>query len=261
MGHTHSIYVFDSEAPEKKYWHPQILSRIIGYISDGYAVVYAAERNETATIQQFARLDFPVEDHIESGMLTIINKDVFYSPDVRGHLLQEQWSKVFAAVEKKRGKENIKGFVAIGMPADSFFTSEMFQQRLVDYEALVADSYTGGSEAMCCYTTEMFDKMPLRYIMMLLNAHQNTAHSGGQLRRWTGERCLEIMQNGLNSALGPGVAELIFSILLKDFGMDKNAMVAYPDRLESKLRFLLGSAAADIVVGKVKNEFKKATAF
>ena len=43
--------------------------------------------------------------------------------------------------------------------------------------------------------------------------------------------------------------------------MDKNAMVAYPDRLESKLRFLLGSAAADIVVGKVKNEFKKATAF
>jgi hypothetical protein len=107
----------------------------------------------------------------------------------------------------------------------------------------------------------MFDKMPLRYIMMLLNAHQNTAHSGGKLKRWTNERCIEIIKNGLNSALGPGVADMIFSILLRDFGMDSDAMVAYPDKLEGKLRFLLGSSASDIVVGKVKNEFKKATAY
>jgi hypothetical protein len=107
----------------------------------------------------------------------------------------------------------------------------------------------------------MFDRMPLRYIIMLLNAHQNTAHSGGQLKQWTSERCIEIIRNGLNSALGPGVADMIFSILLKDFGMDRDAMVMYPDRLEAKLRFLLGSSASDIVVGKVKNEFKKATAY
>lgn len=253
--------MFDVEAPKKEYWRPQIFDSITRYISSGYAVVYVAEQNETATVQYFSRLGFPVEDHIESGALTIINKDVFYSPEVRGHLLSEQWSKVFATVEKKRGRENIRGFVGIGMPADSFFSSEMYQQRLVDYESLVADNYSGSIEAMCCYTTEMFDRMPLRYIIMLLNAHQNTAHSGGQLKQWTSERCIEIIRNGLNSALGPGVADMIFSILLKDFGMDRDAMVMYPDRLEAKLRFLLGSSASDIVVGKVKNEFKKATAY
>jgi MEDS: MEthanogen/methylotroph, DcmR Sensory domain len=261
LGHTHSIYVFDAVAPEKDYWKPQIFSRITGYISKGYAVVYVAEHDETTTVRHFSRLGFPVEDHIESGALTIINKNVFYSPEVRGHLLNEQWAKVFATIEKKRGKENIKGYVGIGMPSDSYFASEMYQQRLVDYEALVADNYTGGFEAMCCYTTEMFDRMPLKYIIMLLNSHQNTAHSGGQYKQWTSERCIEIIQNGLNSALGPGVAELIFSILLKDFEMDKDAMVAYPDRLESRLRFLLGTSAADIVVGKVKKEFIRATTY
>ena len=261
LGHSHSIYVFDTHAPAKEYWQPQIFSQITGYISRGYAVVYVVGQNETATVQHFSRLGFPVEDHIESGALTIVNKDVFYSPEVRGHLLSEQWFKIFAAAEKKRGKENIKGFVGIGMPADSFFASEMYQQRLVDYEALVADEYSGEIEAMCCYTTEMFDRMPLKYIIMLLNSHQNTAHRGGQLKRWTRERCIEIIQSGLNSALGPGVAELIFSILLKDFGMDRNAMVMFPDKLEGRLRFLLGTSAADIVVGKVKKEFKKATAY
>lgn len=261
LGHTHSIYVFDTDAPAKDYWQPQIFSQIAGYISGGYAVVYVVEQNETAAVQQFSRLGYPVEDHIDSGALTIVNKDVFYSPKVRGHLLSEQWSKIFAAVEKKRGKENIRGFVGIGMPADSFFVSEMNQQRLVDYEALVADEYSGAIEAMCCYTTEMFDRMPLKYIIMLLNSHQNTAHRGGHLKQWTNERCIEIIRNGLNSALGSGVAELIFSILLKDFGMDIKAMVTFPDRLENKLRFLLGTSAADIVIGKVKNEFKKGTAF
>ena len=261
MGHSHSIYVFDSDAKEEQNWQPQIFSRVIDYITKGYAVAFVVEKNETATVRHFSRLGFPVEDHVESGALTIINRDVFYSPDVRGHLLSEQWAKVFSAAEKKRGKENIKGFVAIGMPADSFFVSEMYRQRLVDYEALVADNYTGAIEAMCCYTTDMFDKMSLKNIMMLLNAHQNTAHRDGELKRWTGERSLEIVRTGLNEALGQGVSELIFSILLKDFGLDKNAMVAFPDRLESKLLFLLGSSAADIVIGKMKKEFKKAAAY
>lgn len=261
VGHSHSICVFDSDAKEEYYWQPQIFRKVIDYISKGYAVAYVVEQNETAAVQRFSRLGFPVEDHVESGALTIISRDLFYSPDVRGHLLNEQWAKVFSAAEKKRGKENVKGFVGIGMPADSFFASETYRQRLVDYESLVADSYTGALEALCCYTTDMFDKMSLKNIMMLLNAHQNTAHRDGQLKRWTGERSLEIVRTGLNEALGQGVSELIFSILLKDFGMDRDAMVAFPDRLENKLLFLFGSSAADIVMGKIKKEFKKAAAY
>jgi hypothetical protein len=151
----------------------------------------------------------------------------------------------------------VKGYVGIGMPADSFFVSELNQRRLVLYESRVAQNYKGGIEAMCCYTSAMIDRMPLRFVIMLLNAHQNTAHKNGEFRRWTVERCIETIQKGLNEALGTGVSELVFTILLKDFGMDKSALVSSPDRFEAKLGYLLGISAADIVLKKIKNEFKK----
>lgn len=259
--HSHSICVFDADAADKDYWLPGVCGMISEFISQGYSVVYVVGQNENSTIQNFSRHGLPVEDHIQSGAFTIINRDTFYSPAIAGHVLSEQWSKIFSSVEKKRGKENLNGLVGIGMPADSFFASEFHQHRLVDYEMLVSHRYKGEFEARCCYSSEMFDIMPLRYIMMLLNSHQNTAHSDGRLREWNVERCLEAVRNGLNAALGSGVSELIFSVLLKDFGMDKQAMMLAPDKFESKLRFVLGVSAADIVLRKIKDELKRATAY
>ncbi|HKX81276.1 MAG TPA: MEDS domain-containing protein [Nitrososphaera sp.] len=261
MGHSHSICVFDADAMDKDYWQPGICGMISEFISQGYAVVYVVGQNENSTIQNFSRHGLPVEDYIQSGSLTIINKDTFYSPKVAGHVLSEQWSKIFSSVEKKRGKENLKGVVGIGMPSESFFTSELHQHRLVDYEMLVSHRYNGEFEARCCYSSEMFDIMPLKHIIMLLNSHQSTAHSDGRLIEWNSERCLEAVRNGLNTALGEGISELIFSVLLKDFGMDKQAMMLAPDKFESKLRFVLGVTAADIVLNKIKDELKRATAF
>jgi hypothetical protein len=261
LGHSHSICIFDSDATEKDYWQPRICDSIRDYISRGYAVVYVVGQNENATVQNLARYGLPVEDHVESGALTIINRDVFYSPTVSSQLLIEQWVKVFSSIEKKRGKENIKGFFAIGMPTESFFGSEAFQHRLVEYETVAANKYDGGIEARCCYSSEMIERMPLKYVMTLLNAHQNTAHNNGELKQWNSERCLEVIHRGLDEALGAGVSEMIFSILLKDFGMDRAAMVSSPEGFESRLKFLLGDPAADIVLRKVKHELKNATMY
>lgn len=261
LAHSHSIYIFDTDAPERDYWQPQIVTRISDFISQGYVVVYVAEKNENSALRNFSRLGFPVEDFIESGALTIISKDVFYSPEISGEVLEEQWIKVFQAAEKKIGRENVKGYVGIGMPGDSFFVSDVNQQRLVQYENRVALNYKGSMEAMCCYTTAMLERMPLRYVVMLLNAHQNTAHRNGELRHWSVERCIEIIQDGLNEALGPGVSEMVFAILLKDFGMDKSTLVSAPHRFEAKLGYLLGASAADIVASKIKHEFTRAATY
>jgi hypothetical protein len=227
------------------------------YISQGYAVVYIMEQNETATIRRLSAADFPVEDFVESGALTIISRDVFYSPSVTSGTLTEQWNKIFASIERKRGKRNFMGYVGIGMPADSFFSTEMSQQRLVDYESVVAHNYDGSIEAMCCYTTELLDRMPLKYVFMLLNAHQNTSHRDGRLKPWNNERGIDIIRRGLDEALGAYVSELVFRLLIVDFGMDENAMIAYPDRFENKLRILFGPSAAEIVLTKIKHELKK----
>jgi hypothetical protein len=254
---SHSIYIFDAAAPEENYWKPQIYQKISRFISEGFAVAYIIEQNETSTIQNFSKMGFPIEDYIESGALTIINKDVFYSPSITSDVLTEQWAKLFSTIEKRRGKGNFRGFVAIGMPTDSFFSSEMFQQRLVEYESVVAHNYDGSIEAMCCYNSQSIDKMPLKYIIMLLNSHQGTAHRDEELKEWNKARGIEIIKKGLNQALGSYVSDMIFHMLLRDFGMDADAMILYPDKFENKLKILFGTSTGEMILSKIKAEFKK----
>jgi hypothetical protein len=96
---------------------------------------------------------------------------------------------------------------------------------------------------------------------MLLNAHQNTSHRGGRLKPWNNERGVDVVRKGLDEALGAYVSELVFKLLIVDFGMDKNAMIAFPDRFENKMRILFGPSAAEIVCTKIKDELKKEIMF
>jgi len=261
LAHSHSICVFDAEAQMNKYWKSSIHQKISRAISEGFAVIYVMEQNETSTIRHFLKMGIPVEDYIESGTLTIINKDLFYSPSITSNVLTEQWTKLFSNIDKKLGRRNYRGFVAIGMPADSFFSSEISQQRLVEYESVVAAKYDGSFEAMCCYTMQSIDKMPLKNIIMLLNAHQNTAHRDGELKKWNQARGIDIVKKGLNEALGPNVGDMVFKILLRDFEMDTVDMISYPDKLENKIRILFASSGGELVLKKIKAEFKKQIEF
>lgn len=235
----------------------ELFGKIIQHISDGYAVAYVGEESETTIIQHFLDRGIPIEHYIEKGLLTIINRDVFYSPFVPTQILLEQWNKLFANIEKKAGRGSFKGFVAMGMPADSFFISDLDNQQLVRYESLAAEKYNGSLEAMCIYTAEMLQRMPLRYVISLLNAHQNTAHRDGGLREWNAKRGLAILKRGLDSALGTNVTELVMPTIIRDFEMNEEAMVLHPDQFERKLAILLGTSAADVVINQIKAEISK----
>lgn len=257
---SHSICIFSTEAEEGNYWQSHISRRIVECISNGFAVVYIVEQDLTKTIQRLSSLGLDVEDYMESGALTLVNNEDFYSPSVAGSILIEQWYKLFSSIEK-RSRDKFKGFVAIGMPANSFFHSELHKQRLVDYESTVAQKYDGSIEAICCYAAKSFEKLSLKHTVMLLNAHQNTTHRDGKLRRWDNSRGISSIKMGLNEALGVGMSELVFGMLIRDFGMNAEAMIMYPDEFENKLRILLGTSAADIVLDKIKAEFKKEIMF
>lgn len=256
MAHSHSIYVLASD-PTLDQWRRRIFDKIIQYVSEGYAVAYVGEENETAAIQQFSRMGMPVEDYVDEGSLTIISRDVFYSPFVPSEILLGQWSKLFANIEKKTGRGTFRGYVAVGMPADSFFISELDNQQLVRYESLAAKKYNGSFEAMCLYTTEMIQTMPLRHVISLLNAHQNTGHKDGALREWNSKRGLAIIKCGLDSALGPNVTEMVLPIIVRDFEMNEEALILHPDQLERKLELLLGTSAASVVISHIKMEISK----
>jgi len=256
MVNSHSICIVASDAGQV-HWRLGIFEKIVHHISEGYAVVYVGEENQTKAIQEFSSMGISIGNYIEKGSLTIISRDVFYSPFVPGKILLEQWNKLFASIEKKAGKGAFRGFVAIGMPADSFFLSEADNQQLVRYESLAATKYHGTLEALCLYTTPMIEIMPLRYVISLLNSHQNTYHRDGKLRAWNTERGLSIIKRGLDSALGSNVTELVLPIIVRDFEFVADAMVLHPEKFERKLEILFGKSAANVVIDHIKREICK----
>jgi DcmR-like sensory protein len=249
---SHSIYVVGTD-PAPAHWRREISNRIMQNLLEGYAVVYVGDENEATALRRLSS-GKSIRDYIEKGLLTIISRDVFYSPFVPSKMLLEQWDKLFANIEKKAGKGSIKGLVAMGMPADSFFISEADNRQLVRYESLASKRYDKSLEAMCLYTTEMIQRMPLRHIISLLNAHQNTGHRNGILRKWNSERGLSTIKRGLDSALGLNVAEMVMAVIVRDFDMNKESLILYPDKFEKKLAILLGTSAADSVINHIKME-------
>lgn len=257
LEHSHSIYVFETDSRLVD-WRLEIYNKIIQYVIDGYAVAYVGEENKNKVIQQFSKMGIPVEDYIDKGMLAIIDRDVFYSPFIPSKILLEQWNKLYASMKKNGGKnDSFKGFVAIGMPAESFFLSEYDRVQLVHYESTGAENYDGTIEAMCLYTTKMLEMMTLSNILELVNAHQNTAHREGKLREWNVSRALSILQRGFGNALGSGVADMVLEILIRDFEGNKESLVLKPDELERKISILLGQKAADMVINHIKRELTK----
>jgi hypothetical protein len=259
LGHSHSICIFEADWPKRDYWRAPVYKKITQYISEGYAVIYILESDAITTIRLMSKMGIEVEDYVESGALTIISNDVFYSPHVASPILIEQWQKLFSNIEKKYGKP--KGFVAIGMPTSSFFASLSYQEHLVEYESAVAEKYDGSLEAICCYTTKLMNYMPLKHIIGLLNAHQNTVHRDHALSQWTSSRAITIVKRTLNEAFGSHGSRLLMDILNHDRGLNGEDTVLCSNLFEENLRKVLCSSAAENVIEKIKAELMKDIAF
>ena len=235
-------------------WESEIYQKISEHVSNEYAIVYVGDESEQDSILHFSQLGIPAEDLIEKGMLTIINRDTFYSPFVPTKMLLNQWDKLFASIRKNALHHTVKGFMAMGMPAESFFLSDVDRQQLVNYETLAAENYDGDWDAMCVYTTNAIERMALRHLVSLLNAHQNTGHSNGILKEWNSKRALTLIKRGLESALGTHVTEMVLAIIVREFENNEDALALRPQDLERKLELLLGETGADLVINHIKKE-------
>jgi hypothetical protein len=261
LGHSHSICIFDTESQDPYYWHAPIYRKISDYITRGYAIVYILESDTITTIRRMSKMGIEVEEYIESGALTIISNNIFYSPAVTSGVLIQQWDKLFSNIEKKNGRP--KGFVAMGMPASSFFTSLAHQDHLVKYESTVAKNYDGKIEAICCYTRDSIGCMPLNYIVELLNAHQNTLHRDYMHKEWSESRGLSIVQRALNKASHASHASSssLSNILNLDCKLNAEDRALWISQIEDNLEKVLCSNVVRLVVEEIKRQIMKEVVF
>lgn len=218
--------------------------KIALYLSQGYAVVYVVENDVTQVVRNLSKTGIAeVEDYIESGALTIINADSFYSPSgtkLDYNVLLPQWQKVVSSISKK-GK--FKGIMAMGMPHPAFFDGKENQQKLVEYEEQVAKHYDNKIQIFCCYTEELVAKLPLSHLVRLLAAHQDIAGSNQEARK-----IIDLIEEGLAKALGSETSTLVLRTLKLVYKIDRDCIISNPELFEEKIKRMFGEETAGSVL-------------
>jgi hypothetical protein len=252
--HVHSLLLFDV-AHNPSYY--TLYQQIAHYLSDGYAVVYVVESNPGQVAKKMADMYPEIESFIKSRALTVIDKNAFYLPEKMkfyGRPMLNAWSNLLSKIQESG---NFKGFLVMGMLPEVFFETARNQKKLVDYEQSVANNFDNfaGIEAICCYTIECIDKLPLSYVLRLLNSHQRIVRPGLE-QVWTPKKNVEIVERALNRFFPNETSHVVMSIIENVSTTDKKTAVTEPELFEESVRKLFDKSA-DIIFNTIKSEIKR----
>jgi hypothetical protein len=207
-----------------------------------------------------------VEDYVERGALRVVPADSFFSPSETNldyNVLLPQWHKVISSVREER----FKRIMVIGMPHKAFFETEASQRKLIEYEEQSAKFHDGSFQAICCYTRELLERLPLSNIIRLLTVHKDIINKGEFSNRSVSknqnnnfyisnsnyhnqqdtQRIIRLIEYGLRRALGQETAALVFKTLKLVYQIEKEHIVSHPKLFEDKISKMIGSSG-DIVL-------------
>jgi hypothetical protein len=232
--------------------YPDLYDKIATYTSQNYAVIYAVEKDPTRAVQNMRRYDIEVEDLVESRALTIIGRNTMYSIErtgLEGRALLNSWHDVMLKVRKA---SDFKGMLAIGS-VEAFFDHHVDPCKLVEYEGMVGKKFHIPFEGICCYSENAINNLSLGHMASILNSHYSTIHRAQPYKTWQPERILELTCSVVARELGPTASDLIFAAMKRNSDAEEREVAV----LENTLKARLGKPAADIVLGKIKQEVRK----
>jgi len=254
MEHIHSLCFVE----ESGKGYTALYDKINQYASNNYAVIYAAEADTTQAVRRMSRHGVEVETLVESGTLTIVNRNTMYlmkKNDAEGHAILDAWHTLMLKVKKR---SDFAGMLAIGS-AESFFEQSVEHTRLVKYEEMIGKKFHIPLEAICCYSENAVSQLSLGELVTILNAH-HSIQDGYHYREWEARNFLELAYKGIDHALGTDLSKLIFKTMKLCYKVDDSQVISDPLLLEKMLSRVMGKSAADIILTHVKEEVKKSIA-
>jgi hypothetical protein len=235
--------------------HRLLYDKIGSYAAENYAIIYAAELDTTATVRKMRQYGIDVEDLIESGILTLIDRDELYSverTELDGHALMNAWH---AQMLKLKKNSNFAGILALGS-AENFLTQPQDHEKLVKYEQMIGTRFNIPFESVCCYSEKALESISLSNLFAILNAHYSTVHTSAS-RQWDPYEIIGISKKGIDSAFGGSeVADLFFNTLRLCYKLTEDHIVANPATLENLMVKVLGKESSDRCVASIKVELR-----
>ena len=226
------------------------------YTSRNFAVIYAVEPDTTQTVIRMRQHGLDVETLVESGLLTIVDRNEMYSikrTELDGHALMDVWRDVYIKVKRR---SSFGGVLAIGS-AENFIGSPSDHDKLVKYEEMVGKKFEIPFEAICCYSSKAFETISLGNVLSILNAHHSIAHGVANMDEWDPLGIIELAQKGMSRAVGEEVTDLFFKTLKLCYKIDAEAIASNPATLERMLSKLLGEDSGRLALQSIKDEVRR----
>ncbi|MEW6605529.1 MAG: MEDS domain-containing protein [Thermoproteota archaeon] len=240
--------------------YPELYDKISHYTSQNYAVIYAVEADTTQAVRHMSRYGAEVETLVESGALTIVDRNSMYSvekTDLEAHLLLNSWHSLILKVKRR---SDFNGILAIGT-AEVFFEHAANLCKLVRYEEMVGKKFEIPLEAICCYSENTISRLSLAEMVAILNAHHSTIHRRYHYREWHPYKIVELARNSLEKQLGTDLSVLIFKTMKLCYKIGDDEIIANPAILEGMLQRILGKNAASAIIANIKEEIRKSILF
>ncbi|HEY8139640.1 MAG TPA: MEDS domain-containing protein [Nitrososphaera sp.] len=253
MESVHSLCLLEGD--EANSLQP-LYEKVGSYTSRNFAVIYAVESDTTQTAIRMRQNGLDVETLVESGLLTIVDRNEMYSierTELDGHALMDVWYDVYVKVKRR---SSFGGVLAIGS-AENFIGSPSYHDKLVKYEEMVGKKFQIPLEAICCYSSRAFEAISLGNVLSILNAHHSVAHGGANMDEWDPLRIIELAHKGMSRAVGNEVTDLFFKTLKLCYKIDGEAIASSPATLERMLSKLLGEDAARLAIASIKDEVRR----
>lgn len=245
------------------------------YLSNDYAIIYAAEPDPSRVIQQMSKVaaelapdeEREIENCITRRALTVINRNEFYQPSKTNELdipkLTGLWRSLVLEVHKQ---SKPRGIVAIGDPS-TFFENDDSSHRhikLAQYESAICKELVKPlEEAICWYNNPgLVAKMSFSDLVNLINTHHSTIHTGWLYREWRPHDIIAHVREGMDRVLGKGTANLIFKTLQLVYKVDPEQTIIFqPDVFEEKLRKIMGDSIAKLLFDVLADALRKEVSF
>lgn len=239
----HSIYLLDRNEFVAFY------IMINKYLSEGFAILYGIESNPNQTFARMKRSGAikDLEDHIESGALRIVDSESMLNT----------WHSIIADMQR-RGR--FKGIMILA-GGTTIFTEMNRTADLVIYEQSINDALANirkkSLQVICCYQSVSIEKIPIRHLVSIINAHQCSIGREGSFNRCNSSDIIGLIRKGLSSALDEETAELVFKTMKLIYRVDEEEIVKNPGRFEETLIKMMGKPAAYTALKAISRESKE----
>ncbi|MGH9991113.1 MAG: MEDS domain-containing protein [Nitrososphaera sp.] len=258
MEPVHSLYLLEGNHDEG---YPILYDKITQYALENCAIIYAVEPDTTQAVRRMRQHGVEVETLVESGALTIVDRNEMYSVEktgLDGQALLDSWHSVMVKVKKR---SIFNGILAMGS-VENFFESPSYHEKLVKYEEMGGKKFNIPLEAICCYSQRAFEMLSLPNLLGVLNAHYSTVHSQSGSLEWDPQVIVELARRGMKRAFGSDdMSELFFKTLKLCYKIDEGSIASNPALLHRMLVKLLGKDSAELALRFIKDEVKKSISF